>query len=122
MNAVVQVERLQEQMKELKLPRASEELPLLLQDAVKRDLSCADFLEEVITRELEARHDRLTAMKTAMARFPFHKSLESFDFSFHPSLKPKVIHELAKGRFIADADNILFLGPPGVGKTHLAVG
>ena len=121
MSAVVQVERLQEQMKELKLPRTSEELPLLLQDAVKRDLSCADFLEEVMTRELEARHERLTAMKTAMARFPFHKTLESFDFAFQPSLKPTVLRELAKGRFIADADNILLLGPPGVGKTHLAV-
>jgi DNA replication protein DnaC len=53
-------------------------------------------------------------MKTAMARFPFQKSLDSFDF--------KVIRELATGRFLADADNVLLLGPPGVGKTHLAVG
>jgi DNA replication protein DnaC len=61
-------------------------------------------------------------MKTSMARFPFHKSLESFDFKFQPSIDPKVVKELATGRFIADSDNILLLGPPGIGKTHLAVG
>ena len=121
MSAVAQVERLQEQMKQLKLPRTSEELPLLLQEAEKRELSCADFLEDLITREVDALLERRTAMKTTLARFPFHKTLETFDFSFQPSLKPKVIQELAKGRFIADADNVLLLGPPGVGKTHLAV-
>jgi len=121
MSGLAQVERLQEHMQELKLSRIAEELPLLLQDAVKRDLGCADFLEELITREVEARHERMTAMKTTMARFPFHKTLESFDFKFQPSISPKVIRELAKGRFIADADNVLLLGPPGVGKTHLAV-
>src|ERR1700732_1683626 len=60
-------------------------------------------------------------MKTSMARFPFHKSLESFDFKFQPSIDPKIVRELATCRFIADADNVLLLGPPGVGKTHLAV-
>jgi len=51
-------------------------------------------------------------MKTTMARFPFQKSLDSFDFKFQPSIDPKVIRELATGRFIADADNVLLLGPP----------
>jgi DNA replication protein DnaC len=53
-----------------------------------------------------------------MARFPFQKSLESFDFRFQPSLDPRLIRELATGRFIADGDNVLLLGPPGVGKTQ----
>ena len=122
MSAGVQIERVQEQMRRLKLMRTAEELPLLLQAASKHEQSYSDFLEELVSRELAAKHDRLTTMKTTMARFPFHKTLESFDFKFQPSLEPKVIKELATGRFIADADNVLLLGPPGVGKTHLAVG
>jgi len=122
MSAGVQIERVQEQMRRLKLVRTAEELPLLLQEASKHEQSYSDFLEELVSRELAARQERHTAMKTTMARFPFHKTLESFDFKFQPSLEPKVIKELATGRFIADADNVLLLGPPGVGKTHLAVG
>ncbi len=88
----------------------------------KRELSYTDLLEEVFSRELASKQDRHTAMKTAMARFPFQKSLDSFDFKFQPSVDPKVIRELATGRFLVDADNVLLLGPPGVGKAHLAVG
>jgi DNA replication protein DnaC len=111
------LERLQEQMQGLKLPRAAADLPALLQDASKRELSYADFLQELVARELAAKQERHTQMKTTMARFPFHKTLESFDFKFQPSIDVKTIKELATGRFIADADNVLLLGPPGVGKT-----
>jgi DNA replication protein DnaC len=117
-----QVERIQEQLQRLRLIRLAEELPSLLQDASKKDLAYSDFLEEVLSREIAAKHERLTTMKTAMARFPFHKTLDSFDFKFQPSIDPKVIKDLATCRFIADTDNVLLLGPPGVGKTHLAVG
>ena len=116
------LELLQEQMKSLKLTRTAEELPLLVQEASKRELSYTDFLQEVVSKELAAKHERHTTMKTTMARFPFHKTLDSFDFKFQPSIEQKVIRELATGRFIADADNVLLLGPPGVGKTHLGVG
>lgn len=118
----VQIDRIQEQLRGLKLPRIAEELPILLQEASQKETSYADFLEEITTRELQAKKERTTAMKTTMARFPFHKTLESFDFKFQPSIQPKVVKELATGRFLADADNVLLLGPPGVGKTHLAVG
>lgn len=119
--SAAQLERLEEQMQRLKLVRTALELPLLLQDASKRELSYSDLLEELFSRELAAKQERHTAMKTTMARFPFQKSLDSFDFKFQPSIDPKVIRELATGRFITDADNVLLLGPPGVGKTHLAV-
>jgi len=117
-----QLERIQEQLQHLRLIRVAEELPGLLQDASKKDLAYSDFLEEVLSREIAAKHERTTAMKTTMARFPFQKTLDSFDFKFQPSIDPKVIKELATCRFIADTDNVLLLGPPGVGKTHLAVG
>jgi DNA replication protein DnaC len=122
MSGSMQIDRIQEQMGRLKLVRTAAELALLLQDASKREISYADLLEEVFSRELVAKQERHAAMKTTMARFPFQKSLESFDFKFQPSIDPKVIRELATGRFIADSDNVLLLGPPGVGKTHLAVG
>jgi DNA replication protein DnaC len=117
-----QIERIQEQMQRLRLLRLVDDLPALLQEASKKDLAYSDFLEEVLSREITAKHERHTAMKTAMARFPFQKTLESFDFKFQPSIDPKVIKDLATCRFIADTDNVLLLGPPGVGKTHLAVG
>jgi len=122
MSATAQVERLTEQMQRLKLVRTAEQIAALLQAASKKDVPYSDFLEELLGLELAAKQERHTAMKTSMARFPFHKSLESFDFKFQPSIDPKVIKELATCRFIADADNVLLLGPPGVGKTHLAVG
>jgi len=56
-----------------------------------------------------------------MARFPFQKTLESFDFTFHPSIDAKVLRELATGRYLKHGENVLLLAPPGVGKTHLAV-
>ena len=116
------MERLQEQMRTLKLQRTAEELPGLVQEASKRELSFTDFVQELVTLELAAKSERHALMKTQMARFPFHKTLESFEFKYQPTIDAKVIRELATGRFIADADNVLLLGPPGVGKTHLAVG
>ena len=53
-----------------------------------------------------------------MARFPFHKTLEQFDFAFQPSVEKRRIQELSSLRFVSDGSNVLFLGPPGVGKTH----
>src|SRR4029453_12074730 len=116
------LDRLQEQLRGLKLPRIAEELPGLLKEASKRELSYTDLLAELVGRELAAKQERHAQMKTTMARFPFHKAIESFDFKFQPSIEVKVIRELATCRFIADADNVLLLGPPGVGKTHLAGG
>jgi DNA replication protein DnaC len=116
------LEQLQEQMKSLKLVTTAEELPLLVQEASRADMSYTEFLGGLVQRELAAKQERHTTMKTTMARFPFHKTLDSFDFKFQPSIEAKVVKELATCRFIANAENVLLLGPPGVGKTHLAVG
>ena len=86
----VQIDRLAEQLKRLKLARTADQLPALLQEASKKELPYTDFLEDLLGRELLAKQERTTAMKTSMARFPFHKSLESFDFKFQPSIDAKV--------------------------------
>lgn len=108
-------------MQRLRLVRTMDLLPTLLEDAGKRELAYSDFLEELLSSELADKQERNTAMRVTSAHFPFQKTLDNFDFKFQPSLDPKLIKELAGGRFIANADNVLLLGPPGVGKTHLAV-
>lgn len=121
MSGGLQLERLQEQMRRLRLGRSVEQLPSLLEAAAKRELSYSDFLEELLTSEIAGKHERNTSMRVAMAHFPFVKPLESFEFKFQPSIDAKIVRELATCRFIANAENVLLLGPPGVGKTHLAV-
>ena len=116
-----QLERLSAHCQRLRLHRVEAELTTLLEQAAKKDVSYADFLDEVLGRELRAKQEKHQAMRISMARFPFQKSLESFDWKFQPSIEPKIIKDLATGRFIGDGENVLLLGPPGVGKTHLAV-
>src|SRR5687768_18388360 len=116
-----QLERLSTHCQRLRLHRVAAELSTVLEQAAKKDVSYADFLDDVLAREVEAKQEKHQAMRVMMARFPFQKTLESFDWKFQPSIEPKVIKELATGRFIADGENVLLLGPPGVGKTHLAV-
>jgi DNA replication protein DnaC len=120
-NGSLQLERLQESMHRLRLVRTVDHLPSLLEDASRRDLTYGEFLEELLRTELTGKHERNTAMRITMAHFPFQKSLDSFDFKFQPSLDAKAVRDLASGRFIALAENVLLLGPPGVGKTHLSV-
>lgn len=117
----VQIERIQAHMERLKLLRTAPLLPALLQDAAKRELGYTDFLEELFTSEVASKQEKKTSMLVAMAHLPFQKSLESFDFKFQPSLDPKLLRELSGGRFVTEAENVLLLGQPGVGKTHLAV-
>jgi DNA replication protein DnaC len=116
-----QLERLGTHCQRLRLHRVEAELSTLLEQAAKKDVSYADFLDDVLALELEAKQAKHRSMRVAMARFPFQKTLESFEWKFQPSIEPKVIKELATGRFIGTNENVLLLGPPGVGKTHLAV-
>src|SRR5690606_30145219 len=72
--------------------------------------------------EIGHREERRMRMATGIAKFPFVRTLEGFDFSAQPSLDPGQVRDLAACRWIANGDALLVLGPPGVGKTHLAVG
>src|SRR5919205_589164 len=117
-----QLTRLQEHLTKLKLVTIQARLETLLQEAGAQEVTYADFLDRLLAEEVAAKSEKYVAMRTVMARFPYRKTLESFDFSFQPSLDRKKVQELATGRFIEHGDNVVFLGPPGTGKTHLAIG
>src|SRR6266480_2225073 len=114
-------EHLQAILERLKLIRVPERLDQLAEEAAKESWTYVEFLDRVLDVEVSARVERDVTMKTRLARFPFVKTLDQFDFSFQPALNEAQIRELATARFVAHGENILLLGPPGVGKTHLAV-
>jgi len=116
-----QLERIQDNLKKLKLTRTGQRLESILEAAGKSDLSYTDFLDQVLQEEVALKYEKQTALNTSLAKFPYIKTLESFDFSFQPSIEAKVIRELATCLFIERAENVVFLGPPGTGKTHLSV-
>lgn len=117
-----QLTDLSQGLKQLKLQRLADQIDGYLQDAAKQQWGYDEFLRQLIAAELASKQDKRTEMGTRMARFPFVKTLESFDFAYQPSIDAKRVKELAACRWVANGENILLLGPPGVGKTHLAVG
>jgi DNA replication protein DnaC len=117
----VTYERVAAHLDRLKLKRVAEVLDTVSEQATKESLSYLDFLDRLLEAEAATRAERRLLAKTRLAHFPFHKTLADFDFSFQPSIDRKQIQELATLRFLAHGENVVFLGPPGVGKTHLAV-
>ncbi|NMG05274.1 IS21-like element helper ATPase IstB [Azoarcus taiwanensis] len=116
-----QLERLGGHLHKLRLQKSAERLEALLQHAAAEDLPYADFLERVLGEEVAAKTAKNVSMRTAMARFPFVKPLETFDFAYQPSIDKRQVLALASCHYIEHGDNVIVLGPPGVGKTHLAV-
>jgi DNA replication protein DnaC len=114
-------ERLQENLSRLKLNRAAEVLGTIVEQANENKSSYLCFLDHLLEEEVAAKEGRRiqTAMKTA--GLPSAKTIEEYDFSFHPQLDKAVVMELFDLTFISGKENVLFLGPPGVGKTHLAI-
>jgi DNA replication protein DnaC len=105
----------------LKLTAVRDQLDGLLDEAGRQELSLRETLVLLCEREIARKDERRIEMTLKLARFPFVRDLSGFDFSAQPSIDPKQIRELASARWIANGENVLLLGPPGVGKTHLAV-
>lgn len=114
--------RLQEHLERLKLTQALASLDRLAEEASQKQWSYTQFLGKMLAEEVEAREGRRLTIKQRLAHFPWVKTLEQFDFAFQPGVDEKKVKELATLRFVAQAGVVVLTGPPGVGKTHLAVG
>jgi DNA replication protein DnaC len=115
------MEQLQVTLKSLRLGGMANCLPTRYQEAKANDLDYITFLEQLVADELNRRKDNLLKRRIKIAGFPAVKTLESFDFSFNPSISKKDVMALMSCAFVTHAKNVLFIGPPGVGKTHLAL-
>jgi DNA replication protein DnaC len=120
--SAAQLERLHEHLQRLRLFKSRERLEALVQDATAKEVSYLDFLDNLLSEEVASKTAKHVTMRTHLARFPFVKSLESFDFSYQPSLDKKQLLTLASCHFIEHGENLVLLGAPGVGKSHLAIG
>jgi DNA replication protein DnaC len=108
------------QLKALKLSGIIDTLDLRLTEAMNNQLSPSEFLSMILDDELQMRSNRKLQRLLSHAHADSRHTIESFDFSFNPSINASMIRELAICRFIEKGENIFFLGPPGTGKTHLA--
>jgi DNA replication protein DnaC len=105
----------------LKLTAIRDQLDTLLDEAARSKMNLREALAFLVSREIARRDERRISMSSKLAQFPFVRELDGFDFEAQPSLDQGQIRELAACRWIAHGDTVLFLGPPGTGKTHLAV-
>lgn len=107
-------------LRKLRLSGLLESLEIRLQEAAGNKLSHAEFLELILQDEMNIRQQRLIERRIKAACFRDLKTIEDFDFSFNPSIKRKQVFDLASCRFIRQQQDVFLMGPPGVGKSHLA--
>jgi len=105
----------------LKLTAIRDQLDNLIDEAARRELTLREALAFLCEREIARKDERRIAMAGKIAHFPQQRDLDGFDFAAQPSLDPRQIRELAACRWVAHGEALLLLGPPGVGKTHLAI-
>ncbi len=109
------------QLQHLRLGRMTEVLDAHTQRAVAANMSYLDFLRGLVQEAASAHDTRIVNGRIKTAHFPYLKTVEQFDFSFQPSLSRQKIADLATLRFVENHENVILLGPPGVGKTHVAI-
>ena len=114
-------ERLDAMLTRLKLTAIRDRLDSLLEEAARGELNLREALAYLCEAEVAHKDQRRIQMGLSIAKFPFVRTLEGFDYEAQPAVDPPQLRELATARWIANGDALLLLGPPGVGKTHLAV-
>src|SRR5512143_1945609 len=109
------------QLRHLRLSGMAEALPIRLEQARSAPMDYLEFLELIVGDELARRADRLFVRRLKQAGIVQVKELSDFDFSFNPKIPRARLIELATARFIATHEGVLLIGPPGIGKTHVAI-
>lgn len=105
----------------LKLTAIRDQLDTLLDQAARAGLNQHEALSMLCAAGVARKDERRIQMALSIAKFPCVRTLEGFEYEAQPSVDPKQVRELAASRWIGNGDSVLLLGPPGVGKTHLAV-
>jgi DNA replication protein DnaC len=118
---MIALEQARQYLEQLGLAQAAAVLDSRLEAASKREAPYAELLADLLGAEAAARRARYLTTRTRLAHLPFQRTLAQFDFAFQPSVDQRQVRELATMAFVAETANVLLLGPPGVGKTHLAV-
>jgi DNA replication protein DnaC len=113
-------ENIQRHLGKLRLSGMASTLDLRLQEARGNNLDHLEFLELILQDERDVREQRAVERRLKVAAFRETRSLDSFDFAFNTSVDRKLVYDLAAGRFVDEARDVLLIGPPGVGKSHLA--
>ena len=108
-------------LERMKMEHLLAQLDGVCEHAAKGDLDYKGFLTQALEAEWRGRHQRGVESRLKLARLPWVKTLDQFDFDFQPSIDRRQLRELAGLSFVERAENVVLLGPPGVGKTHLAI-
>jgi len=115
------VDRIESNLTRLRLPKIREILEAVVKASEKTQASYLNFLDELLEEEVAAKEQRRIETAIKISGLPFIKSIDEFDFMFQPNLDRQKVMSLFDLAFIRQKGNVVFLGPPGVGKTHLAV-
>ena len=122
MSAQVSYQRVQDHLQRLKMDAALQSLDQILERGQQQEQLPVEVLDELLGQELAARFQRRIEANFKFSGLPMLKRLEQFDYDAQPQVSRRTIEELATLRFVAAGENVLFLGPCGVGKTHLSIG
>ncbi|MDR7239152.1 IS21-like element helper ATPase IstB [Neobacillus drentensis] len=116
------VQVLQEQLRHLRMTETANELPVLFRNAETKSWTYQEFMQEILMFEVNRREEKNVEKRLKLARFPYHKTLDEFNIEEQESLSKRQLNQLRELNWLEQQYNIILLGPPGAGKTHIGIG